>query len=87
MKNYGVSLEDYEFMLKRQGGCCAICKSSKPWGFVKEPKGSKEFFCVDHDHTTGEVRGLLCQPCNKGLGCFGDNPDYMREAIKYLEGE
>lgn len=86
-KNYGMTLEEYDAMLLEQGGRCAICKSDKPWGFVAEPKRAKEFFCVDHDHTTREVRGLLCQPCNKGLGNFRDNSDHMRMAIKYLEGE
>jgi len=86
-KNYGITLEEYDAMLLEQGGRCAICKSDKPWGFVAEPKRAKEFFCVDHDHTTREVRGLLCQPCNTGLGNFRDNSDHMRMAIKYLEGE
>lgn len=87
MKNYGITPEEYDAMLVEQGGSCAICKSDKPWGFVAKPKRAKEFFCVDHDHTTGEVRGLLCQPCNTGLGNFRDNSDHMRMAIKYLEGE
>jgi hypothetical protein len=86
-KKYGMTLEQYDEMLFKQGGSCSICKSTKPWGFVAEPKRAKEFFCVDHDHTTREVRGLLCQPCNTGLGSFKDNPDYLRMAIKYLEGE
>lgn len=86
-KNYGLTPEQYDTMLKDQGGACFICRSSEPWGFVEKPKRAKEFFCVDHDHTTGEVRGLLCQPCNTGLGNFRDNSDYLRAAIKYLEGE
>lgn len=86
-KNYGITLEHYDTMLAAQDGRCLICMSDKPWGFVVKPKRATEFFCVDHDHTTGEVRGLLCQPCNKGLGSFKDNPDYLRAAIKYLEGE
>lgn len=86
-KKYGMTLEQYDEMLFEQGGSCSICKSTKPWGFVAKPKRAKDFFCVDHDHTTGEVRGLLCQPCNIGLGSFKDNPDYLRMAIKYLEGE
>ena len=86
-KNYGVTLEQYDQMLSNQGGACLICRSTKTWGFIEQPKRAREFFCVDHDHSTGKVRGLLCQPCNTGLGSFKDNPDYLRAAIKYLEGE
>ena len=86
-KNYGITLENYDAMLLFQKGRCAICYSGKPWGFGSKPKRSTEFFSVDHDHTTDEVRGLLCQPCNIGLGSFRDNPDHLRMAIKYLEGE
>jgi hypothetical protein len=86
-KNYGLTPEDYDLMLSKQKGKCAICSSDKPWGFVHKPKRARKFFCVDHCHTTRNVRGLLCHPCNTGLGSFRDNPDSMRSAIKYLEGE
>ena len=86
-KNYGITPEDYDHMLSEQNGKCAICDSDKPWGFVVKPKRSNEFFCVDHCHTTGKVRGLLCQPCNKGLGSFSDDTYVMSRAIKYLEDE
>ena len=42
--------------------------------------------CVDHCHTTGQVRGLLCDTCNKGLGLFKDNPKLLKSAIEYLGG-
>ena len=47
--------------------------------------GSEEPLVIDHDHSTGEVRGLICQPCNKGLGFFRDNIESMKNAITYLQ--
>lgn len=57
LKRYGVSPEDYDVMLAAQSGVCAICSTS-------EPQGGRKFFCVDHNHTTGRVRALLCHACN-----------------------
>lgn len=70
-RRYGLSLEDFDDLLERQGGVCAVCKEAPPTE-------------VDHDHDTGEVRGLLCSPCNGAVGLFGDDPDVIRRAIAYL---
>jgi Recombination endonuclease VII len=70
--NYGLSIAEYERMLKRQGGRCAICRS-------------KDKLCVDHCHDTQEVRALLCGKCNTGLGCFNDDPRLLRAAATFLE--
>lgn len=72
LKQYGLSLEEYEDMLESQDWRCAICG--------KEP----ERLCVDHDHDTGSVRGLICQSCNKGLGFFRDQPELLELAATYL---
>ena len=77
MKNYGMTIEEYDKMLKEQSGMCKICKTDKP-----KHRGR---FVVDHDHKTGKVRGLLCDGCNKGLGHFRDNIVFMNEAIKYIK--
>ena len=61
-------------MLAGQGGVCAICKRK----FDKTP-------CVDHCHSTGKVRGLLCRKCNIGLGFCRDDSNLMRAATAYLE--
>lgn len=78
LKKYDITVEEYEELLKRQHGRCAICDSDDPG-----PK--KMFFPVDHDHETGRVRGLLCWTCNVGLGCFKDNPVLLRLAADYIE--
>ena len=72
---FGITLEDYDSMLAQQGGKCAICKS-------EEPKGKR--FSVDHNHKTGEVRGLLCNPCNVAIGLLKDSPDVLESAKEYL---
>lgn len=64
-------------MLSAQGGTCAICKSP-------DPKGKGKFH-VDHCHSTGRVRGLLCHACNLALGHMHDDPVRLREAALYLE--
>ena len=74
---FGLSLEQYNEMLSEQKECCAICgRHQSEW---KIP------LCVDHDHTTNEIRGLLCRLCNTALGSFRDSPAVLRKAISYLE--
>lgn len=70
---YGITSLQYEAMKLKQGGC-GIC------GKVLRVKK----YCVDHDHVTGKVRGLLCSRCNKGLGYFGDNLAGIKKAYEYL---
>lgn len=77
-RNYGITLDQYEEMLKAQGGVCAICKDECNRKTTKR-------LCVDHDHMTGVVRGLLCFQCNAGIGKFKDRPAALLAAIKYLE--
>ena len=79
-KEYGLSIEEYELLLKQQFGECAICRSK-----TGTRKTKTRTLAVDHDHKTGKVRGLLCQPCNTVLGMFNDNPTLFKRAIKYLE--
>lgn len=73
-QTYGLTATEFDQMREAQGGSCAICFQA----FAKTPH-------VDHDHTTGTVRGLLCGPCNRGLGIYQDSPDRLRAAISYLE--
>lgn len=75
-KAYGISLEEYNLLLKKQDGKCAICGT--------EECRTGKAFAVDHCHETGEVRGLLCRPCNSALGFFNDNYDTCQKAADYL---
>jgi hypothetical protein len=76
-KTYGMTPEQYDALLARQGGRCAIC--------VRNHADSREFrLHVDHDHSTGRVRGLLCGLCNQGIGSLRDDPSLLRIAIAYL---
>jgi hypothetical protein len=79
---YGLTLEKYAELLQAQGGCCAICRSTDP----KSKNGADRpgEFAVDHDHATGEVRGLLCGHCNTGLGLFQDDASRLQAAMTYL---
>ena len=69
---YGITLHDYDTMLVAQRGCCALCEQR-----MDRPN-------VDHCHTTGEVRGLLCHLCNRGLGLFKDSPAVLIRAAEYV---
>lgn len=70
---YGVTLDWYNAQYEKQKGACAICGAEQ------------DTLCVDHCHSTGKVRGLLCSECNKGLGAFGDCSVSLRRAASYLE--
>lgn len=76
-RRYGITVADYEAQLSKQLNRCAICAVEAC------PTGRK--FAVDHDHTTGAVRGLLCAGCNQGLGNFRDSLIILENAINYLE--
>jgi hypothetical protein len=75
---YGISLDEYNKMWADQAGCCAICGTHT--SALTKP------LCVDHCHTTGLVRGLLCTQCNTALGMAKDNITTLQNMIKYLGG-
>lgn len=74
---YGITQSQYEQMVINQQNKCAICNNP--------PISFKPVLYIDHCHTTGKVRGLLCHFCNAGIGMLKDNPDLLRKAITYLE--
>lgn len=72
-RSYGLSIAEYRAIRDAHGGQCAICRST-------------DRLVIDHDHDRGSVRGLLCGPCNVGIGMFGDDPRRLAAAIAYLDG-
>lgn len=79
---FGMSWDDYESLLEHQGGVCAICGSTDP--LSRRGHSGENRFHVDHCHTTGVVRGLLCSNCNNGLGRFKDSTELLYRAAKYI---
>jgi hypothetical protein len=77
-RKYGISVNDYDIVLKLQDGKCAICG-------IDVPGGRSKRFHVDHDHITGEVRGLLCIRCNYMIGYSKNSPDILRNGADYLQ--
>lgn len=77
-KKYGISKEQYEQLLQKQNNKCSICG-------VEHIDSHRKRLFIDHNHETGKIRGLLCQPCNTGLGHFKDNPVLLKKAVQYLK--
>lgn len=71
-QKYGIGADEFDALLALQGELCPICQT-------------RAAVHVDHDHETGTVRGILCEPCNGGLGQFRDDPALIEEALKYIE--
>lgn len=78
LRMYGLTLESFDEIRKSQNNSCAICGSSIADRMSKN-------LCIDHDHQTGEVRGLLCRRCNSGIGQFDDDLEKVKSAVRYLE--
>ena len=76
MKDYGITLEEYNERFAEQGGKCAICDLHQ--------SELKNALAVDHDHETMVIRGLLCISCNSGIGKLGDNIEGLERALNYL---
>ena len=74
---YGITLEDYNLLLKNQNYGCAICD--------KKVESKLKNLHIDHDHRTGKVRGLLCIQCNVTLGMLQDDPILVKKVLQYLE--
>lgn len=72
---YGLNHGDYDRLYQHQGGKCFICQRAT---------GASRRLSVDHDHKTGEVRGLLCRPCNVVVGHLRDNPEAFERGMNYL---
>jgi hypothetical protein len=75
IRSYGLTLPEFDALMEEQKGLCWICGENN--GVMA--------LCIDHDHVTNNVRGLLCNLCNRALGLFKDNPDLIKKAAEYLE--
>ena len=75
-RTYNIDLNKYNSLFEEQSGVCAICKQECVSG---------RKLAVDHNHDTGEVRGLLCCRCNRGIGNLDDSLDKLKSAVLYLE--
>ena len=82
-RHYNLSIEEFEFKYNSQQGRCAICKKSVLFSGTVQNRTS--IACVDHDHITNKVRGLLCNNCNRALGLFQDSPEILESALSYLK--
>lgn len=79
-KKFGMTLADYEQMFNAQNGRCAICQKIETLAI----RGKTLSLSVDHCHSSGQIRALLCSQCNQGLGCFKDDPRLLRRAALYV---
>ena len=78
--NFGITLQEYDALFGKQKGKCAIC------GTTDSGNSRSKYMFVDHNHETGEIRGLLCSKCNFGIGQFNDDINLLKKAIQYLNG-
>ena len=76
-RRYDMNQDDYNQILTEQNNCCAICGTTKPGA-------RRKHFMIDHCHTTGKVRGLLCKSCNIAIGEFKDDVSLLEKAVLYL---
>lgn len=72
-ERYDITREEYEDRYKDQEGRCGVCGTYK------------EVLCVDHCHSSGDIRGLLCSPCNRAIGQLGDTEESLMRAVEYLK--
>ena len=84
MREYGITQDQYNLMMVYQSDRCAGCDTDQKGN---QTNGNPHrYWAVDHDHATGEVRGLLCHSCNKSAGLMDDDPENLRALADYLEG-
>ena len=83
-RKFGLTVKQYELMLKSQNGVCAICNQPE----TRKHKNDKiQPLSIDHNHKTNKVRGLLCTRCNSAIGYFKDDPELLEKAALYLRGK
>jgi hypothetical protein len=81
LAKYGLTVEEYDNLLAKQGSRCAVCGTADPQ-YRSGPSSAR--WCVDHDHVTGKIRGLLCHPCNRAIGMLADDAKIIEAALAYV---
>lgn len=82
LRRYGITLEEYEWLMEMQGDACAICKMPET---ARDPKSHRPIaLAVDHEHSSGAIRGLLCSKCNRALGYLNDDVNLLLAGVAYL---
>lgn len=78
-RNFGLSKDDWNILFSKQSGCCAICG--------KHQKDLRRKLGIDHNHSTGQIRGLLCNPCNAAIGSLRADSgiELLQKAIEYIK--
>lgn len=85
LRMYGIDMNDYNQILAKQGGVCAACKMPET---TKHPTSRRKLpLCIDHNHTTGRVRGLLCSTCNRAMGILEDDPRRIAGLLNYAAAQ
>ena len=79
MKSYSITVEEYNKMLEKQNGRCKICNN------IPDITKRKKYLCVDHNHITNKIRGLLCDKCNRGIGLLNEDLSIIKNALNYLQ--
>lgn len=83
-REYGMTLDQYNELLRKQANRCAVCR--RPETIVQKQTGVPQRLAVDHDHVTGEIRGLLCHRCNMLVWAMEDNHTTLAAIEAYIEG-
>lgn len=83
-RSYGITITQYVELYRKQAGVCAICQ--KPEVIIDSRRSVVRLLAIDHDHTTGRVRGLLCFNCNTAIGKLGDSRAALLRVVEYLQG-
>lgn len=83
LRRYDLTISELEAMRAEQGGLCAAC--AKVLAHIRNGASRFDSENIDHDHATGQIRGLLCGACNIVLGMVGDDPARLRALANYLE--
>lgn len=79
---FGITADEYDVLHQKQNGLCAICQ--QPERFIHAKTKKPAMLAVDHDHATGNIRGLLCARCNRGIGYLQHDIEIIRRAEEYL---